>query len=207
MKRNNALRFIAALLGATWLGMTAGCGQDQDRVARDRYEQDQKTAPASATAAAEMPPGAAVAVAHLHSTQGNNVSGMIRFVQEATGVRVAGTVTGLSPGEHGFHVHEHGDCSAPDASSAGGHYNPSNNPHADRTAPERHMGDLGNLSADANGRAAVNFLDLQLELTGEHSIVGRAVVIHAGADDLSSQPSGDSGARVACGVIAWVKPE
>jgi Cu-Zn family superoxide dismutase len=140
-------------------------------------------------------------VAQLEPTQGNNVRGTVTFLDEGGKVRVTADITGLSPGEHGFHIHENGDCSAPDASSAGGHFNPANQPHAARDAEARHIGDLGNLSADSNGRAKMDFVDPKLTLSGPHSIVGRAVVVHAGRDDLKSQPSGDSGARVACGTV------
>ena len=141
------------------------------------------------------------AIARLEPTQGNNVRGTVWFSSAAEGVRVAAEIAGLAPGEHGFHIHEHGDCSAPDASSAGGHFNPTNHPHAARDSEARHIGDLGNLTADGEGRAQLNYFDPKLALTGPNSIVGRSVIVHAGRDDLKSQPSGDSGARVACGTI------
>ena len=141
------------------------------------------------------------ATARLEPTQGHAVRGTVRFTEEGGKVRVNAELTGLTPGDHGFHVHESGDCSAPDASSAGGHFNPTHQSHAARDAEARHIGDLGNLTADSNGRAQLNYLDPHLTLAGAHSIVGRAVIVHAGRDDLKSQPSGDSGARVACGTI------
>lgn len=149
------------------------------------------------------PPGALElhAVARLDPTQDQQARGTVRFHSEGDAVRVVAELTGLTPGEHGIHIHENGDCSAPDASSAGGHFNPTDQPHAARDAEARHLGDLGNISADSNGRAELNYLDRHLSLTGEHSIVGRAVVVHSGPDDLKSQPSGNSGARVACGRI------
>jgi Cu-Zn family superoxide dismutase len=125
----------------------------------------------------------------------------VRFVSEGSGVRVTADVTGLAPGEHGFHVHEEGDCSAPDASSAGGHFNPTNEPHAGREAEQRHVGDLGNLVAGSDGHASLDYLDSKLSLTGPNSIVGRAVIVHVGRDDLETQPSGNAGPRVACGVV------
>ncbi len=149
------------------------------------------------------PPGSTElhALARLEPTQGNNVRGTVRFSSEGGSVRVVAEVSGLTPGEHGIHVHENGDCSAPDASSAGGHFNPTNQPHGARDAEARHIGDLGNLVADGDGRAQLSYLDPKLTLSGPNSIVGRAVIIHAGRDDLKSQPSGDAGARVACGKI------
>jgi Cu-Zn family superoxide dismutase len=110
---------------------------------------------------------------------------------------------GLEPGLHGFHIHEVGDCSAPDASSAGGHFNPDNTPHGTPENPpaQRHVGDLGNLEADAEGKAHYERVDQMLPLRGPNSIVGKSVIVHAQADDLSSQPSGSAGPRLACGVI------
>ena len=141
------------------------------------------------------------AVAQLQPTQGNTVRGTVTFSDEGGKVRVKAEINGLTPGEHGFHVHENGDCSASDASSAGGHFNPTNQPHAARDAEARHIGDLGNLTADSNGRAELDYVDSKLTLAGPNSIVGRAVIVHAGRDDLTSQPAGDAGGRVACGVI------
>lgn len=141
------------------------------------------------------------AEAELQPTQGNSTRGKVEFVAEPGGVQVTGQLQGLKPGEHGFHVHEKGDCSAPDGSSAGAHFNPTTMPHAGPDAAQRHDGDLGNVTADASGRAELRRVDRQLELSGARSIVGRALVVHAQADDLSSQPSGNAGARVACGVI------
>ena len=141
------------------------------------------------------------AVAVLHGTQGNNASGEVRFQTVEGGVRVTGKFSGLAPGKHGFHIHEKGDCSAPDGSSAGGHYNPLGKSHGEPDATERHAGDLGNITADKSGHALYDRVDSQLSLNGPYSIVGRSVIIHAGEDDLKSQPTGNAGARVACGVI------
>jgi len=146
------------------------------------------------------------AIAVLHPTTGNNVKGTVTFTEEADGVQVHAEITGLTPGNHGFHVHEFGDCSSGDASSAGAHFNPTGKPHAGPDAAERHSGDMGNVEADASGKATIDYLDHQLSLTDDQqSAIGRSVVVHAKADDLKSQPSGDSGARVACGVIGRAK--
>ena len=141
------------------------------------------------------------AVAVLHPTQGGNVSGTVTFTKVNGGVHVVADVEGLTPGEHGFHVHEFGDCSAPDATSAGGHFNPDGNLHAGPGAKHRHEGDLGNITADANGKAHYDVVDTQLSFDGRHSIIGRSVIVHEKADDLKTQPTGNAGARVACGVI------
>jgi superoxide dismutase, Cu-Zn family len=146
------------------------------------------------------------AVAVLHPTGGNKVSGTVTFTEVADGVQVRAEITGLNPGNHGFHVHEFGDCSAADASSAGAHFNPTNKPHAGPDVTERHVGDMGNVQADASGKAKLEYVDHEISLTNDQrSVIGRSVVVHAKADDLKSQPAGDSGARVACGVIGRAK--
>lgn len=190
MKTNTLLSVIAATLCGTAIGLS-GCSRD--------VTQDARVTPAVPT----HPPGSTElhAVAQLTPTEGNSVRGTVRFSTEGEAVRVVAEITGLTPGDHGFHVHETGDCSAPDASSAGGHFNPTQQSHGARDASSRHVGDLGNLTADATGRAQLSYLDPMLRLSGGNSIVGRAVIVHAGRDDLTSQPSGDSGARVACGMI------
>jgi len=146
------------------------------------------------------------AITVLQPTAGNKVSGTITFTEVADGVQVHADIAGLTPGNHGFHVHEFGDCSAADASSAGAHFNPTNKPHAAPDAADRHVGDMGNVEADGSGKAKLEYLDHQISLTNDQQlVVGRSVVVHAKADDLKSQPAGDSGARVACGVIGRAK--
>jgi len=148
------------------------------------------------------------AIAVLHPTEGNKVSGTVTFTEVADGVQVEAAIAGLTPGKHGFHIHEFGDCSAADASSAGAHFNPTNQPHAAPDAEARHVGDMGNIEADASGRAKLTYLDHDLSLAdSQRSIIGRSVVVHAKADDLKSQPAGDSGTRVACGVVGRAKSE
>src|SRR6516165_9800333 len=139
----------------------------------------------------------------LHPTAGNKASGTVTFTPVADGVQVHAEITGLTPGKHGFHVHEFGDCS-----SAGAHFNPTNQPHAGPDAAARHEGDMGNVEADASGNAKLDYVDHQISLTNDaKSAIGRSVVVHAKADDLKTQPSGDSGARIACGVIGWAKTQ
>ncbi len=141
------------------------------------------------------------AVAVLSPTEGQPVSGAVVFSPVDGAVRVEADLQGLTPGPHGIHVHEYGDCTAPDGTSAGGHFNPEGVDHAGPDSPVRHVGDLGNLTADSTGVARFARADERISLLGPNSIVGRAVIIHAGADDLTSQPSGAAGPRVACGVI------
>jgi superoxide dismutase, Cu-Zn family len=138
----------------------------------------------------------------LAPTVGHNVSGRVEFVQQEGSVLVTATVEGLSPGTtHGFHIHEIGSCAAPDASSAGDHFNPAESPHGAPDAAMRHAGDLGNLKADMTGVATLRREDDIIQLTGPRSIVGRSVIVHADPDDLTTQPSGNAGGRIACGVI------
>lgn len=149
--------------------------------------------------------GGASAMVKLKPTLGSKISGTVTFTKEADGVLVVADLTGLTPGLHGFHVHEKGDCSAPDASSAGGHFNPTNMPHGAPDDAKRHVGDFGNVEADTTGKAHWERLDKVVSLSGPDSVIGRAVIVHQGKDDLKSQPSGDAGARGACGVIEATK--
>lgn len=159
--------------------------------------------PASLPDAQSTPaPGAAVAV--LAGTAESPVRGELHLTSAADGVRVMGEIAGLTPGtEHGFHVHEHGDCSAPDASSAGGHFNPSDAQHGGPDASARHLGDIPNIRSNENGTAEVNALIAGATLNdgGPNNLVGKAFIVHAKADDYKTQPSGDAGARLACGVV------
>jgi len=146
--------------------------------------------------------GSLRAVANLAPTQGNNVKGTVTFTENQGKTRIVANVTGLTPGKHGFHVHEKGDCSAPDASSAGGHFNPGGHKHGSPDAPEHHAGDLGNIEADSKGRAHLDqTVDFLTVADGPNAVVGRAVIVHSQEDDLQTQPTGNAGARVACGVI------
>ncbi|MEX0746489.1 MAG: superoxide dismutase family protein [Rhodothermales bacterium] len=141
------------------------------------------------------------AVAQVSPTEGNSARGTITFTSENGAVRVQGQLSGLRPGPHGIHVHENGDCSALDASSAGDHFNPTGQPHGSPQSAQRHVGDLGNVEAGADSTASISLSDGLITLSGPNSVVGKAVVVHADPDDLTSQPSGNSGSRVACGVI------
>ncbi|HSQ60807.1 MAG TPA: superoxide dismutase family protein [Acidobacteriota bacterium] len=139
-------------------------------------------------------------VATIAPTQGNSAKGEVRFYKEEGGVRVVAKLEGLTQGAHGFHLHEKGDCSAPDAMSAGGHYNPAGAPHGapDADGAHRHAGDLGNVEAGVDGKATVNRVD---PLLVYENLAGLAVLVHANPDDLASQPAGNAGPRVGCGVI------
>jgi Cu-Zn family superoxide dismutase len=139
----------------------------------------------------------------LQPTSGNKASGSVTVSASGPNVTFSGTVSGLTPGSvHGIHIHEKGDCSAPDASSAGEHFNPLGKPHGALDA-NSHAGDLGNITADSQGNAPVNITKAHATLSGGAStdVAGKAIIVHAKADDLTSQPSGESGDRIACGVI------
>lgn len=141
-------------------------------------------------------------VAVLHPTEGNETTGVVSFTVDGNDVRVAATIEGLDPeSRHGFHIHQYGDCTASDGTSAGGHFNPAQQPHAGPNAAQRHVGDLGNLESNADGVAELDYSDSVIDLGGTNSILGRGVVVHAGEDDMESQPTGDAGSRLACGVI------
>ena len=147
--------------------------------------------------------GGPKATANLQPTKGSNTSGTVTFTQSGGKVRVAGEVTGLRPNqEHGFHIHEAGDCSSGDGMSTKGHYNPEKKPHGQPGSPERHAGDMPSLKADANGKAKVDAtLDIITVSPGPTSVVGKGLIVHAQPDDYKTQPTGNAGARLACAVI------
>lgn len=173
------------------------------------------TGPAAAPAADAPAPAAdsdappamatALATARLQPTQGSSVAGTITFSRVDGQLRASGDITGLTPGsEHGFHIHEKGDCSAPDGSSAGGHFNPGNSEHGSIEAGVHHGGDMPNIVADAQGSAHVDgpvASSVNAGQGGDFDIIGRGLIVHADADDYTTQPTGNAGARLACAVI------
>jgi superoxide dismutase, Cu-Zn family len=187
------------LMSVVCLAVT-GCGRNESTTA--------DTDAMTPTESAEKPSAAdavlAAATAQLQPTQGNGASGTLHLAASDEGIHVTGQVSGLEPNStHGIHVHENGDCSAPDAKSAGEHFAPMQHPHG-APGSNAHVGDLGNIQADAQGVAQV---DVRAPLasvgTGAATDVkGKAIIVHAKPDDLATQPSGDSGDRIACGVIA-----
>jgi Cu-Zn family superoxide dismutase len=148
------------------------------------------------------------AVANLASASGSLVSGRLQVMSMGpNAVHIAGDVGGLEPGSsHGFHIHEKGDCSAVDASSAGGHFNPGGMAHGRMDDGPHHAGDIDNIVADAQGVAHVNMHvpGLTLGTGAANDVAGRAIIVHADPDDYASQPSGNAGKRLACGVIKVV---
>ena len=185
--RRHAPRLLASLVAT---GLLASCAST--------VPADTAREPAPAISEARE------AIANLAPASGSLVSGSLRLLPMGGGVHVTGEIGGLTPGgTHAFHIHETGDCSAADASSAGGHFNPRNRAHGRAGQGAHHAGDADNLMADARGVARVDrhFAFVALGGGGATDVVGRAVVVHAGVDDYLSQPAGNAGARVACGVI------
>lgn len=164
---------------------TSGCSANSHVVVEDDF-QDEVT---SATCV-------------LRPTKGNKAHGIVGFSTVEDGVKIMAEFHDVTPpGKHGFHIHEKGDCRADDASSAGGHFNPTKSKHGGPDSKERHVGDLGNIIADENGDAHYERIDKMISLNGPDSIIGRSVVLHGKEDDFTSQPAGNAGDRVACGVI------
>jgi len=195
------LKVLIWMTAASCVAFTGACDS--------RIERESPDVPETAAHDSEKPilhPAASRvhAMAVLAPSNESEVRGRILFDQNAEDrIRITGQVQGLGPGKHGFHIHEFGDCSASDASSAGGHFAPDNDKHGAASDPSarRHAGDLGNIVADADGVAEIGLYRTDLKFDGEESFLGRAVIVHKDADDLESQPSGDAGARVACGEI------
>jgi superoxide dismutase, Cu-Zn family len=195
MKRTNLGLAIAGTL------LLAACSREQPAGA-PREPEPTTAAPAEKTTPGEP---AHEAVAQVAPTQGNTVTGSVALDSSPQGVRISGAIQGLKPdAEFGFHVHEKGDCSAPDGSSAGGHFNPTQAQHGNPASGTHHAGDMPNIKSNAEGVAQVDLTAAGTTLHGEPTtdIMGKAIVVHEGPDDYTTQPSGNSGKRVACGVIA-----
>ncbi|MBM0107736.1 superoxide dismutase family protein [Steroidobacter sp. S1-65] len=189
--------------------LMAGCGGKEDAAptadapapAGDSPSVANTTEPET-TSSAEATAGAAV---QLSPTQGNTANGGLKITAAGAGVKISGMIQGLKPdSEFGFHFHEKGDCSAPDATSAGAHFNPGNQQHGNPQAQPHHAGDMLNVKSDAQGVAEVSVdnADVSLQTGQPNDILGKALVLHAKPDDYKTQPSGDSGDRIACGVVA-----
>ena len=167
----------AAIVGAALVWM-AGCASSADKAAPQ-------------------------AMATIISESGTKVQGRALFTQlPAGGVKTEVWIENATPGTHGLHIHEKGDCSAPDATSAGGHFNPAGHPHAAPADQARHNGDLGNIEVGADGKGHLEITsDLLTVSPGPDSVIGKSVIFHEKADDLKTQPTGNAGARYGCGVI------
>lgn len=195
-------RRCPSLLPAVACTLLATVALVRPAAADDPADARKPAAHPSETAHPEEVPMAGVVV--LSATRGHEVRGTLRLQQQSAGLRITGRIEGLTPGKHGFHVHEFGDLADPEGKSAGGHFNPGKQPHGGPDSAERHEGDLGNIEADAQGVANVDVVGRGLKL---HFVLGRSIVVHAKADDLKSQPAGDAGDRVAVGVIGIAGPQ
>lgn len=162
----------------------------------------------SAVASGAEKQNAKEAIAVITPASGSTCKGVVRFTDIGSGVKVVADLEGLAPNSsHGFHIHEFGDCSAPDAMSAGGHYDAAGTKHHGRPHDsKRHSGDMGNLKADASGKAHLELTLTEISVEGPQApIVGRGVIVHAKPDDFS-QPVGNAGGRIGCGTIGIMKP-
>lgn len=172
---------LVVLLGSLWM---AGCTRAADDATETEGEMMEQETPAR------------TAVAYIEPLAGNTVNGTATFEEVDGNVRIIATINALSPGEHGFHIHEGTSCDA-----YGGHFNPGDAPHGSPDEPERHVGDLGNLAVGEDSTAHYERVDAVLSLSGDPSIVGHAVIVHQGEDDYTTQPTGNAGPVIGCGVI------
>jgi Cu-Zn family superoxide dismutase len=181
------------LMGVAVAMLGAGCTTTQA---------PRQTAPTPVLRAADVGAEVKEAVAVVHGTQGNEkVMGVVKFMDTGNGVKVTGDIEGLAPNsEHGFHIHQFGDCTDPKGASAGGHYNPEGHQHGQPGQAMSHVGDLGNIKADDKGHAHVEVTLSTASISGKNAILGRGVIVHEKADKFT-QPAGDAGGRIGCGVI------
>ena len=195
-----------SLFLASALALTAcNKGAEPDSAPADTVAAAAATTPVTDPAA---PPEMAkpIATAQLQPTKDSTVAGTINFSLVDGQLRASGDITGLKPdSEHGFHIHEKGDCSAPDGTSAGGHFNPGSSEHGSISAAMHHGGDMPNIKADAQGNAHIDgpvASNVNVGVGDGFDIVGRGLIVHADPDDYKTQPTGNAGARLACAVIA-----
>jgi len=202
----------------TWLAVAAGVAvlamAVQFQVARSQERKARAMKKSAADAAEHAAEHAGTsgkvtyAVAMVEGLGEHRVKGKVTFTQKGDSVEIVGEFTGLQPGQHGFHVHEFGDCSMADGKCAGGHFNPTGMPHAGPEDAKRHVGDLGNLKADSTGNASYKRTDDVISLNGRNSIIGRSLIVHAKPDDFKTQqPPGNAGDRIGCGVIGIGDPK
>lgn len=183
------------------LALAAGCGGSKNDAASPANEAPAPEAPAAASAAPAAGAPKVIEVS-LQPKSGSKLSGKLTLTEVPEGVKVVMTLEGVSPGEHGAHIHEKGDCSAEDGSSAGGHFNPGGHPHALPTGNPRHLGDLGNVTIGQDGKGTLEIVATGANLKDgdPSSFIGRAVIVHEKTDD-GGQPTGNAGGRIGCGEI------
>lgn len=192
MKKANWKLF---LLGAAVVSIAvSGCAK-QEKIA-------ETPAPDAESVAEAAPETVARAQAELEQGSEREPAGMVMFTQDGDQVKIVAHLVGVPPGTHGLHIHELGDCSADDFTSAGGHFNPTDAPHGGPDDDERHAGDLGNIVIGSDGSGHLELTSDMLSVDeGVNGVIGRGVILHAKEDDLVSQPTGAAGARLACGVV------
>jgi len=157
----------------------------------------------SSSTATTAPHAGPTATAMIEGRSGSTLTGTATFVQNGDAVHVTVDVAGAPEGVHAVHLHEKGDCSAPDATSAGGHFNPMHMEHGSPDAPSHHAGDFGNMTVAGDGHGHLELDTTMLTvLPGDRSVAGRAIVVHAKEDDMHTQPTGNAGGRIGCGVVA-----
>lgn len=203
-------KLIAASSILFLLGAGSACKKDEDKKVEATTPPVETPTTEPTAAAIDAAPAAATAPKKAEVTiaaaSDSKVEGTVTFTQTDEGIKVEAKLSGLTPGDHGFHVHEKGDCSSPDAKSAGGHFNPGKVDHGAPGSAAHHTGDLGNIVAGEDGTAEMMVdlpkTHLSLDEDAINSIIGKAVIVHGGADDMKSQPSGNAGPRVGCGVVA-----
>ena len=204
------MSLLVSLLTAALLVLGA-CQKKEEHVDEDMGATtgDQTTDPNTATPSASDTPETAANTARATLQGGpddTDFSGTVTFTEDAGNLHVVADVAGVdTPGKHGFHIHMNGQCehnpSGKHFDSAGGHFNPANVEHACPPTEPRHVGDLGNIEVGPNGSGHMELSTGGVTLTGPDSIVGKAILLHAGEDDCKTQPTGNSGDRIACGVI------
>jgi len=196
-------RQLARLVFASTSLLLVACGGAQkgsEPAATPAAAAADSAAPEGATGAA--PSGAKTVEVAIQPKSGSSISGKATLTETADGVRVVLALEHVPAGEHGAHVHEKGDCSAPDGSSAGGHFNPAGNPHALPATSPHHLGDLGNITIDGSGNGHLDIVapGANLKAGDPNSFLGRSIIIHEKKDD-GGQPTGNAGGRIGCGEI------
>ncbi|HEY8270373.1 MAG TPA: superoxide dismutase family protein [Pseudobdellovibrionaceae bacterium] len=186
------------------IALCAACShKDINQPSSDNATSEHQAHQATAKPVEDQGPFSAQAT--IKPAKAQRAKGFIHFTQSGSKVKVEAMLEGLKPGPHGFHIHEKGDCSTPDFTSAGSHFNPTHKAHGGLEATEKHSGDMGNIIADSKGKAKINLELSGITLGGSEGIIGKAIIIHENADDFKTQPTGNSGGRIACGVIEALK--